>query len=131
MSRDLRPDLAARLDRLRRLRDVPDADLAAIVARDGLIRRPLDPADLRAAEQSDDPDRDLAARMCAGCPVLDECLELDLRWMADRTIGVFAGLTQDDRRAIHAARAADPPDSDPGSPSVHTGPTTSQGESPC
>ena len=93
--------LLARLARLRRLRDVPDAVLAEIVARHGLIRRPLHGEPATAALGSVDADRELAAGLCEGCPVLDECLELDLRWMADRTLGAFAGLTEADRRALY------------------------------
>jgi WhiB family transcriptional regulator, redox-sensing transcriptional regulator len=99
--KDSSAGLLARLARLRRLRHVPDAVLAAIVARDGLIRRPLHGQPAPAVAGSAEADRELAAGLCVGCPVLDECLELDLRWMADRTTGAFAGLTEADRRALY------------------------------
>jgi WhiB family transcriptional regulator, redox-sensing transcriptional regulator len=91
------PDLAARAAGLRRLKDVPDVLLADLVAEHGLVRQP------DGGQPDEVTDRELAARLCAGCPVQDECLELDLRWMADRTVGAFAGLTEADRRAIWAA----------------------------
>ena len=106
--------LAARLRRLRRLRHVPDGVLAEIVAADGLSIRQPDPAEATdpappavdadtpdPAARTGSPDRALAAQLCEGCPVQDECLELDLRWMADQTVGVFAGLTETDRRALY------------------------------
>ena len=55
------------------------------------------------------PDRELAARLGAGCPVRRECLEFELRTAGADTVGVWGGLNEDDRRALHAiwsARAA-------------------------
>ena len=66
------------------------------------------------------PDRALAARMCAGCPVQRECLELELRTTGAETAGVWGGLCEVDRRALHTAwrrhrdRAARSNDSDGG-----------------
>ena len=66
------------------------------------------------------PDRALAARMCAGCPVQRECLELELRTTGAETAGVWGGLCEVDRRALHTAwrrhrdRAARSSDSDGG-----------------
>jgi WhiB family redox-sensing transcriptional regulator len=98
---ELPDELVARVRRLRRLRWVPDVVLAATVAADGLLRPPVSEDELSEAAGAVQPDREMAARMCAGCPVLDECLELDLRWMADGTVGVFAGLPESDRRALY------------------------------
>lgn len=50
----------------------------------------------------DEPDRELATRMCAGCPVRAECLELELRVGGEETVGVWGALNEDDRRALHA-----------------------------
>jgi WhiB family transcriptional regulator, redox-sensing transcriptional regulator len=50
----------------------------------------------------DEPDRELATRMCAGCPVRAECLELELRVGGAETVGVWGALNEDDRRALHA-----------------------------
>lgn len=49
-----------------------------------------------------DPDRELAVRLCAGCPVRRECLELELRTAGELTVGVWGGLGEDDRRVLHA-----------------------------
>jgi WhiB family transcriptional regulator, redox-sensing transcriptional regulator len=66
------------------------------------------------------PDRALAARMCAGCPVQRACLELELRTAGAETTGVWGGLCEVDRRALHTAwrarrdRAARSSDTDGG-----------------
>jgi len=49
----------------------------------------------------DEPDRELATRLCAGCPVRKECLEFELRVAGDQTLGVWGALNQDDRLALH------------------------------
>jgi WhiB family redox-sensing transcriptional regulator len=49
----------------------------------------------------DVPDRALATRLCAGCPVRAECLEFELRIAGKDTVGVWGALNQDDRRALH------------------------------
>ena len=49
----------------------------------------------------DEPDRELATRLCAGCPVRAECLEFELRIGGGDTVGVWGALNQDDRRALH------------------------------
>ena len=48
-------------------------------------------------------DRQLAAIICAGCPVVDECLELEFRSTGLTTLGVWGALAEDDRRAIYLA----------------------------
>ncbi|MGH3793376.1 MAG: WhiB family transcriptional regulator [Pseudonocardiaceae bacterium] len=45
----------------------------------------------------DEPDRDLAHRLCAGCPVRSECLEFEIRVSDDQNAGVWNGLNSDDR----------------------------------
>ncbi|HEY0691805.1 MAG TPA: WhiB family transcriptional regulator [Kribbella sp.] len=47
------------------------------------------------------PDRELATRLCSGCPVRTECLEFELRIGGEDTVGVWGALNQDDRRALH------------------------------
>jgi WhiB family transcriptional regulator, redox-sensing transcriptional regulator len=47
-----------------------------------------------------DPDRELATRLCAGCPVRSECLEFELRAAGEDTVGVWGGLNVDDRLAL-------------------------------
>jgi WhiB family transcriptional regulator, redox-sensing transcriptional regulator len=96
---ELPTEVATRLSRLDRLRYVPDGVLTDLVAARGLADR--HPTVAEPGSGGPLTDRELAAQLCAGCPVQDECLELDLRWMADRTVGVFAGLTETDRRAAY------------------------------
>jgi WhiB family transcriptional regulator, redox-sensing transcriptional regulator len=47
------------------------------------------------------PDRELATRLCRGCPARTECLEFELRIGGEDTVGVWGALNQDDRRALH------------------------------
>ncbi|HJT02628.1 MAG TPA: WhiB family transcriptional regulator [Pseudonocardiaceae bacterium] len=49
----------------------------------------------------DEPDRELARQLCAGCPVPLECLEFELRLSGAQTVGVWGALYADDRRALH------------------------------
>jgi WhiB family redox-sensing transcriptional regulator len=89
--------VAAGLDRFEQ---VPDEVLFQVVTRDGscmvLYRLDLEP------EWSGDElsDRETAARICAGCPVRDECLELELRTSGDATLGVWGALPAEDVRAV-------------------------------
>jgi len=85
--------------RLDRLRWTPSEMLVDVVQRDGLC--------MVVAEEEPPcgdevlADRTLAARLCAGCPVQDECLELELRTAGEDTVGVWGGLSDDDRRDLH------------------------------
>lgn len=54
----------------------------------------------------DDPDRELATQLCAGCPVRIECLEFELRLGGAQTLGVWGALNADDRRALHEVWSA-------------------------
>ncbi len=86
--------------RLDRLRWVPCAVLAETVGRDGTCLWVL---------TDDEPswhdqrltDRQLAEWLCAGCPVQDECLELELRTAGEHSIGVWGALSEDDRRVLY------------------------------
>lgn len=49
----------------------------------------------------DEPDRELATRMCAGCPVRGECLKSELCLGDAQTLVVWGALNADDRRALH------------------------------
>ncbi|KFU77666.1 MULTISPECIES: WhiB family transcriptional regulator [Amycolatopsis] len=93
MTEDEYTELAAQLDRLSA---VPDDVLSEVVARDGLCLWAFDRSDFPEGET----DRATAARMCAGCPVVDECLELDLRTAGENTVGVWGALPDTDRRAL-------------------------------
>lgn len=84
--------------RLDRLRWVPRDALRELATRDGACMSACgDPPWL----DVDSTDRAMAARMCAGCPVQDECLEVELRETGAQTVGVWGALGEDDRRALH------------------------------
>jgi WhiB family redox-sensing transcriptional regulator len=85
--------MAAQLDRWPQ---VPTDVLSAVVTRRGLGLWPAQEPDWNALS-----DRDLAAQLCTGCPVIDQCRELDLRTAGAGTTGVWGALAQDDRRALH------------------------------
>ncbi|HEX6404759.1 MAG TPA: WhiB family transcriptional regulator [Pseudonocardiaceae bacterium] len=90
--------VAARLDRLK---DVPSEVLTTSIVLGGLclleLRPPVEPDWERCASS----DRVLAERLCEGCPVIDQCLELELRTAGASTTGVWGALAEDDRRALH------------------------------
>ena len=89
---------AAKLDELAA---VPDGVLSDLVARHGRCLWEITTGDPPTWSGDGAPDRELAARLCAGCPVLRECLEFELRTAGAETVGVWGGLTEDDRRAAH------------------------------
>ncbi|MEV6603874.1 WhiB family transcriptional regulator [Kutzneria sp. NPDC051319] len=90
--------IAADLDRYA---EVPDDVLMEIVTTDGacmwLVATDDEPEWMNEALT----DRELAARLCAGCPVQRECLELELRTAGEHTVGVWGALSEDDRRAVY------------------------------
>lgn len=91
-------EIAWRLDRLRWL---PGDVLAEVVIRDGRCMWAYaegDPPELIGIGTAD---RELAWRLCAGCGVQDECLELELRTAGEETCGVWGALGEDDRRALY------------------------------
>lgn len=91
-------ELAAQLDRFAH---VPDQVLWEIVTRDGnymwLYANDLEPDWL----DDDLTDRELAARICAGCSVRLACLELELRTSGGQSLGVWGALPAEDIRALH------------------------------
>ncbi|WP_329063516.1 WhiB family transcriptional regulator [Amycolatopsis sp. NBC_01480] len=91
-------EMAAQLDRYA---DVPDQVLNDVVSRDGLCFWAFDRADMPRLSGDDPPDRELAFRLCAGCPVIDECRELELRTAGPDTVGVWGALPDTDRRALY------------------------------
>lgn len=101
VSRDETPDYAAIAERLDRLRFVPDDVLTTLVLRGGLCFWLLWPPQEPEWDDAAPSDRELAARLCAGCPVIEPCLELDLRTAGEQTTGVWGALCEDDRRALH------------------------------
>ncbi|WP_371505058.1 WhiB family transcriptional regulator [Allokutzneria sp. NRRL B-24872] len=106
--------LAAELDRYA---DVPTDVLAEIMTRDGACMW-LYANDSEPKWTGDDlTDRELAARICAGCPVRRECLELEFRTAGEFSLGVWGALCEDDRRAVYPiwlARRANSPERDGG-----------------
>lgn len=97
--RKRREQQAAELDDLAR---VPDEVLSELVARHGLCLWEITSGDPPEWSGQGPPDRELAARLCASCPVRRECLEFELRTAGADTVGVWGGLGEDDRRALHA-----------------------------
>ncbi|MCU1687985.1 MAG: transcription factor WhiB [Amycolatopsis sp.] len=83
------------------LATVPDDVLAEVVTRDGLCFWAFDRSEIPELSGLDSADRELAAGMCAGCPVINECLELDLRTAGADTVGVWGARPDTDRREIH------------------------------
>lgn len=90
--------MAARLDRFQQ---VPTEVLNTTVVRKGLCLWGLWPEVEPDWDDCAPRDRALAERLCEGCPVIDQCLELDLRTAGTSTTGVWGALPEDDRRALH------------------------------
>lgn len=95
------PDYEVMAAGLDRWWPVPTEVLRAVVMRRGLCLWGLWPA--QEPDWDAPSDRELAARLCAGCPVIEQCLELDLRTAGACTTGVWGALPDDDRRALHRA----------------------------
>ena len=91
-------EIVARLDRLVH---VPTDVLANIVMEHGACVWCYGEADSPPLTGEDNADREFAARICAGCPVQDECLELELRYAGRDTVGVWGALAEQDRRALY------------------------------
>lgn len=89
------------VENLDRLKDVPTEVLAEIFRRDGLCLWAFPDGDPPELTGVDTPDRELAAWLCAGCPVQAECLELELRTAGENTVGVWGALPEQDRRALY------------------------------
>jgi WhiB family redox-sensing transcriptional regulator len=87
--------------RLDRLRWVPRDVLADLVLKDGECVWAFTEGDPPELTGNDSMDRELAARLCARCPVQDECLELELRTAGESTVGVWGALNERDRRALY------------------------------
>jgi WhiB family redox-sensing transcriptional regulator len=88
-------------DRLDRLAQVSTESLAETVTHEGACIVALTDGDPPLPTGDKDEDRELATRLCSGCPIQEQCLELELRWTGERTVGVFGALPEDDRRALY------------------------------
>lgn len=88
--------------RLERLRQVPTEVLAEIV-RQGCVCQWVLVTDVEPPEPTskESADRELAEQLCLGCTAHDACLELELRLYGPETLGVWAGLSEQDRRALY------------------------------
>lgn len=95
------PEYAAIAAQLDQLRKVPTEVLTTVVVRRGLCLWGLWPAHEPDWDNCAPSDRALAERLCEGCPVIDQCLELELRTAGASTTGVWGALPEDDRRALH------------------------------
>lgn len=93
-------EVAARLDDLE---GAPIGTLFALVTREGACMW-IDVDTEEPMSMGDKvTDRELAANICAGCAVADECLELEFRAAGFTTVGVWGALAEDDRRAAYRA----------------------------
>lgn len=101
MTYDDSPDYAALAARLDWLQSVPTKVLTTSVVLSGLCLLELWPPVEPDWDGCAPSDRALAERLCEGCPVIDQCLELDLRTVGASTTGVWGALAEDDRRALH------------------------------
>ncbi|MPZ80884.1 MAG: WhiB family transcriptional regulator [Actinophytocola sp.] len=91
-------ELASRLDRFEH---VPDDVLWDIVTHEGTCTW-LYANDLKPDWTGESlTDREVAARICAGCTARWACLELELRTHGDQAIGVWGALPAEDIRALH------------------------------
>jgi WhiB family redox-sensing transcriptional regulator len=95
------PDYEANAARLDRWRQVPTEVLNTVVVRRGLCLWGLWPEQEPDWDDCAPSDGELATRLCAGCPVIDQCLELELRNAGMSTTGVWGATCEDDRRALH------------------------------
>jgi WhiB family transcriptional regulator, redox-sensing transcriptional regulator len=95
------PDYEATAARLDRWRHVPTEVLNTAVVRRGLCLWGLWPAQEPDWDDCAPSDQELATRLCDGCPVIDQCLEVELRNTGMSTTGVWGATCEDDRRALH------------------------------
>lgn len=90
--------LAVELDRYA---NVPNDVLTDIVQRDGSCMWVYTSGEIPEWTGDDLTDRELAAKVCAGCTARLACLELELRTAGPLTVGVWGALSEQDRRALH------------------------------
>jgi WhiB family redox-sensing transcriptional regulator len=98
---DHTPDYEAMAAGLDRWRLVPTDVLTTVVVRGGVCFWRLWPSEEPDWDNYAHSDQDLATRLCTGCPVIDQCRELDLRTAGADTTGVWGAMPEDNRRALH------------------------------
>ncbi|WP_035288769.1 WhiB family transcriptional regulator [Actinokineospora spheciospongiae] len=81
--------------------DLPENVLWRIVVRDGACMAIYAEGQAPPFTGNESTDRELAAQVCAGCPVRAECLELEFRTAGPDGLGVWGALNEDDRRAVY------------------------------
>lgn len=87
--------------RLRKWRSVPEDVLRREVTGRGACMAVHPDGDPPRELFDDATDRETAARLCAGCPVIDTCLEWELRLAGPYTVGVWGALNEDDRCELY------------------------------
>lgn len=90
--------IAADLDRFA---TVPDEVLWEIVTLDGRCLWLVPTDEVPEWDGEELTNRELAARLCAECRAQRACLELELRTAGADTVGVWGGLSEEDRRALY------------------------------
>ncbi|WP_025354336.1 WhiB family transcriptional regulator [Kutzneria albida] len=90
--------VAADLDRFA---EVPDNVLLEIVTTDGACMWLVATDEEPEWPGEELTDREAAAKICAGCSVRRQCLELELRTAGAETLGVWGALSEEDRRAVY------------------------------
>ena len=93
-------EVAARLDDLE---GAPTGTLSDLVTREGACMWIHVGTEEPTWMDDKATDRELAANICAGCPVADECLELEFRTAGFTTLGVWGALAEDDRQTAYRA----------------------------
>lgn len=93
-------EVAAQLDRLKA---VPIGQLSDVVRREGACMWLGVGADEPTWTGDHMTDRELAVNICAGCPVADECLELEFRTVGFLSLGVWGALAEDDLQSAYLA----------------------------
>jgi WhiB family redox-sensing transcriptional regulator len=91
-------EVAARLDDLQ---GAPIETLFDVVTRDGACMSIDVGTEEPTCTGNTATDREFAAVICGGCPVADECLELEFRTAGFTTLGVWGALSEDDRRTVY------------------------------
>jgi WhiB family redox-sensing transcriptional regulator len=100
-------EVSAVVARLRRLRGVDDDALAAAIHRAAACLEQQENGQTPGWLHDEYTDPDLAVRLCARCPVRDECTELELRLAGDRAVGMWGAYGEGGRQALHRVWQAD------------------------
>jgi WhiB family redox-sensing transcriptional regulator len=94
-------EVSAVVARLRLLRSVDDDALGAAIRGAAACLEPQEDGQAPGWLHDEYTDPDLAVRLCAACPVRDECTELELRLAGDRAVGMWGAYGEGGRQALH------------------------------